>query len=98
MDTIQVNRITMSILHFIFFRLLEGVEINTTLRVSLWLDENDKYLMPCQFIEVWKEDNFYMVKAEVLDPKKFINEKFIDQKFFFGHPGKIIGYGLLKEI
>jgi hypothetical protein len=88
----------MPILNFVFFKIIEGVEINTTLRVSLWLEGNDNYLMPCQFIEVWEEDNFYMVKTEVLDPENFIKKQFLEQKFLFGHPGKIIGYGLLKEI
>lgn len=54
--------------------------------------------MPSQFTEVREEDNFYMVKAEVLDPENFVNEKLLEQNFFLGHPGKIIGYGLLKEI
>ncbi len=98
MDTIQINRIAMPVLYFVFIKIIEGVEINSTLRVSLWLDGNDKYLMPSQFTEVWKEDNFYMIKAEVLDPENFVDEKLLEQKFLFGHPGKIIGYGLLKEI
>ena len=88
----------MPVLYFTFFKLREGIEINVTLRVSLWLNVKDKYLMPCQFTEVSKKDNFYMVKAEVLDPENFVNEKLLEQKFLFGHPGKIIGYGLLKEI
>lgn len=88
----------MSILYFVFFKIIEEVEINTNLRVSLWLDKNDQYLMPCQFVKVLKEDNFYMIKVEVLDPDDFIKEQFLEQKFLFGHPGKIIGYGLLKEI
>jgi hypothetical protein len=85
-------------MHFIFFKLLPGVEITTSLRVSLWLDEGEKYLLPCQFIEVWEESNFYTVKIEVLDSDNFIKDKFIEHKFLFGHPGKIIGYGFLKEI
>lgn len=88
----------MSILNFVFVKLIDGIAINATLRVSLWLDGDDKYLMPCQFAEVCKEDNFYMVRVKVLDPENFIKEKLLDHKFLFGHPGKIIGYGLLKEI
>jgi hypothetical protein len=98
MDTVQINRTAMPVLYFVFFQLLKGIKIDTTLRVSLWLDGKNKYLMPCQFIEVLEEDNFYMVKAEVLDLENFVNEKLLEQKFLFGHPGKIIGYGLLKEI
>lgn len=78
--------------------MVEGVEINTTLRVSIWLKENDRYLMPCQFIEVWEEDNFYTIKVEVLDPDSFVQDKYLEKEFLFGHPGKIIGHGVLKEI
>lgn len=88
----------MPVLDFDFLKLLEGVEITTLLRVSLWLEENDKYLMPCQFVEVREEDGFYVVKLEALDPRGFLSEGLIEQKFLFGHPGKVIGYGVLKEI
>ena len=88
----------MNVLYFVFFKIPEEVTIDTTLRVSIWLEGSDSYLMPCQFTEVWEEDNFYTIKVEALDPSNFMEKKFIDKKFFFGHPGKIIGYGLLKEI
>lgn len=83
---------------FAFFKTFDGIEINTTLRVSIWLEEKDTYLMPCQFIEVLQEKDFYAIKVEVLDPNNFMQEKHLDKRFFFGHPGKIIGYGILKEL
>jgi hypothetical protein len=88
----------MAILYFVFFRILEGVEIDTKLRVSAWLEENDTYLMPCQFKEILEESNFYSIKIEALDPDGFVSKKHLDKKFLFGHPGKVIGYGVLKEI
>jgi hypothetical protein len=85
-------------LWFAFFKILEEVEISTNLRLSVWLEENQSYLMPCQFKEVWEEKNFYTLKVEVLDPDRFITNKYLEKKFLFGHPGEIIGYGILKEI
>ncbi len=88
----------MSILHFKFFKLIEGVSIDTALRLSLWLEKNSSYLMPCQFIKVFKNVDYYDIKVQVLDPNSFIKDNFIGERFFFGHPGKIIGYGFLQKI
>ena len=88
----------MAILYFVFFGVIEGVKVDINLRVSLWLEENSEYLMPCQFKEVLTENNFYSIKVEALDPDEFIYEKYLDKKFLFGHPGKVIGYGILKKI
>lgn len=88
----------MTILYFIFFRILERIEIDANLRVSVWLEENESYLMPCQFKDVFEEINFYSIKLEALDPDGFVSMKHLDKKFLFGHPGKVIGYGILKEI
>lgn len=98
MDSIQLNKNAMSVLYFKFFKTLYEVNISTTLRTSIWLETNDLYLMPCQFIEVIEDKNFYTLKIEVLDPEKFINKNHLEKKFLFGHPSKIIGYGILKEI
>jgi len=54
--------------------------------------------MPCQFIKVWQEDNFYTIRVEALDPDNFMQDDYLEKKFLFGHPGKIIGYGILKQI
>jgi len=88
----------MLLLSFAFFKIFNGIEINATLRLSIWLEENDKYLMPCQFTTVLQEDNFYVIKAEVLDPDGYISGRYLEHKFLFGHPGKIIGYGILKKV
>lgn len=88
----------MKILYFVFFKILEVVEIDTTLRVSTWLEENDSYLMPCKFKEVTEESDFYNIQVEALDPKEFVSKNYLGKKFLFGHPGKVIGYGILKEI
>lgn len=88
----------MSILCFTFFKMLEGIQINNTLKVSIWLEANESYLMPSRFVEVRENNNFFIVKIEILDPDKFIGARHLEEKFFFGHPGKIIGYGFLNEI
>lgn len=88
----------MAILYFVFFRILEGIQIDTKLRVSVWLEGNESYLMPCQIKEVLEESSFYTIKIEALDPDGFISSKHLDKKFLFGHPGKVIGYGILKEV
>jgi len=88
----------MSILCFTFFKMLEGIQINNTLRVSIWLEANESYLMPSQFVEVRENGNFFIVKIEILDPDKFVEARHLEGKFFFGHPGKVIGYGFLNEI
>ncbi|SDM18258.1 hypothetical protein SAMN05421820_103124 [Pedobacter steynii] len=88
----------MSVLSFTFFKMLEGIRINNTLRVSIWPETNESYLMPSRFIEVRENNDFFIVKIEILDPDKFIGARHLEEKFFFGHPGKIIGYGFLNEI
>jgi hypothetical protein len=88
----------MIVLSFTFFKALTVVEVDTELRVSTWQEENDSYLMPCQFKEVSKGSNCYNIRAELLDPDGFISRKHIGKKFLFGHPGKVIGHGILKEI
>ena len=88
----------MPIFHFIYFQTLQGFEINTTARTSVWADEEKEYLMPCQFLEIKKEDNFYNIKIEMIEPEYYMHDKYLEKKFLFGYPGRIIGYGILKEI
>lgn len=88
----------MVILYFTFFKFLKYLEINTTIRVSIWLDGNESYLMPSQFREVVKNNDYYSIKVVAIDPGVFISKKYLNKKFLFGHPGKIIGYGVLKRI
>ena len=84
-------------LFFDFYRLIKGVDINETLKVSLWLDGDD-YLMPCHFTKVLaNKDEYYSITVNTLDPDNFISCKHLDKNFYFGHPGKIIGKGVLKE-
>ena len=88
----------MVILYFVFYKNLEGLEIKTKLRVSVWLEEHGGYLMPCEFMEVANDNNFYRIKVKALDPAGFMSTEYLEKKFLFGHPGKIIGYGILKEV
>lgn len=85
-------------LFFVFFKELEEVEVSSGLRVSAWLETDDSYLMPCEFIDVTKEDNFYSIRVNALDPDDFISKQLTKRKFLFGHPGKVIGSGILKEV
>jgi len=69
--------------------------------VSIWLeDSNNNYLMPCEFkeAEALKINNKYLIKVDALDPDEFITTKHIGKRFNFGHPGKIIGSGILISI
>lgn len=85
-------------LYLVFFKMLEDLTVSEGLRVSVWLEENDSYLMPCEFKDVIKDDIFYNVKIEALDPESFISPSHIEKRFLFGHPGKMIGYGILKKV
>ena len=88
----------MTILNFSFFKIIKEVEITITLRVSFWLEENNSYLMPCRFKEIIEKNGYYNITIEALDPNNFISNIFINKKFLFGHPGKIVGYGILNRI
>lgn len=86
-------------LKFEFYKILKEIDINVNLRVSTWMDENNEYLMPCEFKNVLKKNSTsYIIKINALDPNRFISKKNINKKFYFGHPGKIIGYGILKQV
>jgi predicted RNA binding protein YcfA (HicA-like mRNA interferase family) len=86
------------ILDLNFSKILETVVVEEKLRTSIWLDDGNRYLMPCEFTQVLKQNGFYTIKIEVLDPDGQISEEQINKKFLFGHPGKIIGTGILKKV
>ena len=44
------------------------------------------------------EKTYYSIHVYTLDPQGFMNSTYLEKKFYFGHPGKIIGYGILKSI
>lgn len=87
----------MVVLYFVFYKILAEIEIHTKFRTSIWSEE-DTYLMPCEFLEVSKENGSYIIKVNALDPDQTISDKFLSNKFLFGHPGKIIGHGTLIKI
>lgn len=82
-------------LRFIFTKEISEINIKPSLRVSFWLENNDNYLMPCEFVEVRKEHDKWDVEVIFLDPLQFMSDKYVGKCFFFGHPGKIIGKGVL---
>lgn len=86
----------MSRLSFTFFLQIRGVSIVQKLRVSIWNENNKTYLMPCEVEKVIKKGELYFLKVKVLDPDSVLSIKDVGTKFFFGHPGKIIGYGILN--
>jgi hypothetical protein len=87
----------MTTLNLEFEETLEQVEIHIGLRVSMWLDGDISYLMPCEFRRIGGESVF-RIEIAVLDPMKFLSNSLLNKKFLFGHPGKIIGYGILTNI
>jgi hypothetical protein len=88
----------MKVGHFVFVKLSNDVLITVALRVSVWMEERFDYLMPCEFKEVVEGNKTFVVKTNILDPGNFLSEKYIEKKFLFGHPGKMIGYGILKKV
>lgn len=73
-------------------------DISEGIRMSVWQEEHDDYLMPGEFVLVEPVKQHYKVKLAVLDPKSFIKKTLIHEKFFFGHPEKVYGFGILKDI
>ncbi len=88
----------MKTLYFDFFKDTIETKINTIHRISVYLEENDSYFMPCQFIEIIQKNDFYEIKAQILDTKGYISNLCLDKKFLFGYPNRTIGYGILKKI
>ena len=88
----------MSELKFNFFRTIESILIDNTMRVSIWLSEDSSYLMPCAFKTVEDYGDYFSITVQILDPENRISMNSIEKEFLFGHPGKIIGYGFLKKI
>lgn len=83
---------------FDFYINADFKEISEGIRMSLWQEGLSTYLMPGEFTLVEAVDQKLQVKLAVLDPKDFIGEALINEKFLFGHPKKIFGYGILKKI
>ena len=84
--------------YFKFYKVNIKVDIIPHSRISIWLESDNTFLMPCEFVEVYKKDKFYLIKVILLDSNKFYSEKNMGKKFFFGPPDQIIGYGILEKI
>ncbi len=69
--------------------------INTKHRVSMWLNGEANYLMPCEFLDI---QNSGLVKLMVLDPDNFVGEHLLNKQFNFGNIHRILITGTLKEI
>lgn len=83
-------------LNFDFIKLRNDVRVKKGLRVSFW-QEGANYLMPSEFVDVVDLGDNYEVTLKYIDPQNFMSEKLIGQKFLFGHPGKVVGYGILRS-
>ncbi len=85
-------------LEFEYYAMLESVLVEESLRLSIWSEDNQKYLMPTQFERVFKRQDGYNITVISIDPAMYVSDDLIGKKFYFGHPGKIAGIGVLKKI
>lgn len=83
-------------LEFEFYQLAKDVIILELSRTSTWAEERNDYLMPSEFQRVvpMEEDKFLII-VKSLDPAGVMSDSFVGKKFYFGHPGRVIGYGIL---
>jgi len=76
---------------------MNDIPIKLNLRVSLWLEYSD-YTMPCEFISILENVDSYTIQVNVWDADSFVKVEHIGNKFYFGHPKKILGYGILNSV
>ena len=67
-------------------------------RTSIWHENDNSYLVPSEFQKVASENDFYKIEVKLLESERFNSRVNIGAKFYFGHPGYVIGYGILEEI
>ncbi len=87
-----------SLFYLSFYKLIDAIKPMIGSRISVWIENDPSFLMPCEFKEVVKEKGFYRIGIILLDAEKFTSEKNIGKKFYFGPPGHEIGYGILEEV
>lgn len=81
-----------------FYKIIDKVKPTIGSRISVWIEDDPSFLMPCEFKEVVKKKDFYQIGIILLDDEKFYSETNIGKKFFFGPPSHEIGYGILEKI
>ena len=86
------------ILEFTFTLFLVSSKVVPGLRMSAWQVDDSSYLMPSEITKVTLSNNHYYIKVICIDPNDKIKISDIKKKFFFGHPGKIFGEGVLETV
>lgn len=73
----------------------KAIELNKGGRFSLWLEDDKDYLFSGELIERRKGGSVLIL---ILDPDNKILDYSIEKKIIFGIPGKMFGYGYLKQL
>lgn len=81
-----------------FYKLIDAIKPMIGSRISVWIENDPSFLMPCEFKEVVKGKGFYRIGIILLNAEKFTSERNIGKRFYFGPRGHEIGYGILEEV
>jgi hypothetical protein len=85
-------------LEFDFTCALPEVRVRPGLRTSVWAEDAPEYCTPCEFQQVAESLAPVRVRAVILDPNDRITDRYVHATFYFGHPGRIVGYGQLVAL
>jgi len=87
----------MKLYNFTFYLITQELKVMEGYRPSIWCDEDNTYLLPCEFKQVIMLADYYIVDLVIAEDRKYDNVHYLGKKFLFGHPGRIIGYGILNK-
>ncbi len=97
MDRLSIASYPIVQMEFDYHSIMQDIIVNKGMRFSVWV-EGGKYLMPTEVIGILKEELVYIITTISLDPDKIVCTDLVGKKFYFGHPGKVIGYGHLRRV
>lgn len=67
-------------------------------RFSIWVDGHLEYLMPSEIDSLTDSDGQMIIQVTAQDPNNLIEGRHVQSRFLFGHPGRIIGEGILEDV
>jgi hypothetical protein len=84
---------------FAYTSLLPEVTLRPGLRTSVWAEGDvPACCMPCEFQHVTDGPARVEVRVLALDPAGRVSKDLVGRAFSFGHPGRIVGHGLLLAV
>jgi len=86
------------IFYFDFYKTLNSVNLSRHYRVSTWYEGDETYMVPCQFETSEPFEGHFKIRVILIEPSKFLKKEYVNQKFLFGEPNRIVGYGILEKI